>query len=168
MIIDCINAKNLKHSMDWKMNDRDVGLPEENYMKNKWNVLRWLFASYYLVAGIAVALLLVGVIQPDEIPDFGKGINELLTALFQTGYGTALLAATYTISGGLILNNRTAHFGLITLSPVVLVIFLTHCFVEGGSPVWGTMHLVVLLALVWRFRQAYLPLFDFSGKFQAQ
>ncbi len=137
-------------------------------MKNKWNVLRWLFASYYLAAGIAVTLLLVGVIQPDEIPDFGKGINELLGALFSTGFGIALLAATYTISGGLLLNNRTAHFGLITLSPVVLVIFLTHCFVEGGAPMWGAMHLTILLALAWRYRQAYHPLFDFSGKFQPQ
>ena len=137
-------------------------------MKNKWNVLRWLFASYYLVAGLAVTLLLVGVIPTDDIPDFGKGINDLLAALFSTGYGMALLAATYTVSGGLILNNRTAHFGLITLSPVVLVIFLTHCFVEGGAPVWGTMHLAILLVLAWRYRQAYLPLFNFSGKFQAQ
>lgn len=136
-------------------------------MKNSWNVLRWLFASYYLAAGIAVTLLLVGVIQPEEVPDFGKGINDLLAVLFSTGFGTALLAITYTVSGGLILNNRTANFGLITLSPVVLVIFLTHCFVEGGAPVWGAMHLTILLALSWRYRQAYYPLFDFSGKFQA-
>jgi len=137
-------------------------------MKGKWNILRWLFASYYLAAGMAVTLLLVGVISPDEVPDFGKGINDLLAALFSTGFGTALLAVTYTVSGGLILNNRTAHFGLITLSPVVLIIFLTHCFVEGGAPVWGTMHLTILLALAWRYRQAYRPLFDFSGKYQAQ
>ena len=137
-------------------------------MKSKWNMLRWLFASYYLVAGLGVTLLLIGVFSPSDVPDFGKGINDLLAALFSTGFGTALLAVTYTVSGGLILNNRTAHFGLITLSPVVLIIFLTHCFVEGGAPVWGAMHLTILLALAWRYRQAYRPLFDFSGKYQAQ
>ena len=132
-------------------------------MNKVWNGVRWIYASYYFLAGIGLSLILLGLVSIDL--DFGKGVNAFLAALEQTGFGLGALAVTYTVSGLLILNNRTAHLGIITLAPVIVIIFLTHWFVEGGDPVWGTTHFSILLALAWRYRRAYLPLFDLSGNF---
>jgi len=135
-------------------------------MSTAWNTLRWVYASYYLLAGIALYLSILGLIPGLGEIDFGKGINGLLAAMAKTGFALGALGATYAVSGLLMLNNKTAHLGIITLAPTVVMIFLTHWFAEGGYPPWGSLHFLVLLALAWRYRLAYAPLFDFSGNFQ--
>lgn len=137
-------------------------------MSTSWNILRWIYASYYLLAGFAVYLSLIGFIPSSDEINFGKGINEFIAAMAKTGFALGALAATYAVSGLLILNNKTAHLGIITLAPAVVMIFLTHWFAEGGYPPWGSFHFSILLALAWRYRPAYKPLLDFSGNFQQE
>ncbi|NIB42215.1 hypothetical protein HBA55_21590 [Pseudomaricurvus alkylphenolicus] len=127
------------------------------------NILRWIFGSYYLLVGIAVALSLLGVIPGADRIDFGKGINDFIAALERTGFALGALAVTYTVAGALILSHKTAHLGIVILAPAVVMIFLTHLFVEEGAPVWGSLHMAILMALAWQYRHGYASLFDFNG-----
>ncbi|WP_390615911.1 hypothetical protein [Maricurvus nonylphenolicus] len=132
-------------------------------MNETLSILRWIFGAYYFLVGIAVILSLLEILPSANSIDFGQGINDFIAALEKTGFALGALAITYTVSGALILNHNTAHLGLVILAPAVVMIFLTHWFIEEGAPLWGSLHMAILLILAWQYRQGYASLFNFSG-----
>lgn len=128
------------------------------------NILRWLYALYYYACGLGISLLLFGTVTIDAKVDFGVGVNNLLMFMQDTGFLLELLGLSYFTGSLLLIIDRTAPLGLIVLAPAVVVIFFTHWCVEDGNPAWGTANALVLLGLVWRYRRAYFPLFNFSNE----
>lgn len=130
-----------------------------------WRVLRYLFAAYYLLVGVYLALALAGVI-PLPHPKVSGPSAAFQGALGRTGFMFPLLACTYVASACALCFYRTAPLGLVLLAPIAVVIFFTDIFLDTAW-IWGTLNAVVLAALAWHFRFAYRPLFFYSGGAQA-
>ncbi|MBS0225944.1 MAG: hypothetical protein JSS25_06365 [Proteobacteria bacterium] len=129
--------------------------------KIPWRVLRYLYAVYYLLIGVYVALSLVGVIAPPH-PKVSEASAAFQGALAKTGFMFPLLALTYIVSACALFFHRTAPFGLVLLAPVAVVIFLTDTLLDSAW-LFGTLNSAVLAALAWHFRSAFRPLFFSSG-----
>lgn len=125
-----------------------------------WRILRYLFAAYYLLVGVYLALALVGIIPPPH-PKVGGASAAFQAALGKTGFMFPLLAFTYVASACALLFRRTAALGLVLLAPVAVIIFFTDTLLDTAW-LFGTLNVVVLAALAWHFRSAYRPLFSYS------
>ena len=126
-----------------------------------WRVLRYLFAAYYLLIGVYLALALAGVV-PLPHPKVSGPSAEFQAALGKTGFVFPLLALTYVASACALFVHRTAPLGLVLLAPVAVIIFFTDTLLDTA---WlsGTLNAVVLAALAWHFRSAYRPLFSYPS-----
>lgn len=125
-----------------------------------WRVLRYLFAAYYLLVGVYLALSLVGIIPPPH-PRVSGASAAFQAALGKTGFMFPLLAFTYVMSGCALLSCRTAPLGLVLLAPIAVIIFFTDTLLDTAW-FFGTLNALVLAALAWHFRSAYRPLFSCS------
>lgn len=131
-----------------------------------WRVLRYLYAAYYLFVGIYLALSLAGIIAPLH-PKVSDASAAFQNALGKTGFMFPLLAFTYIASACALCFHRTAPVGLVLLAPVVVIIFLTDTLLDTAW-FFGTLNVVVLVALAWHFRFAYRPLFSYSDEVQTE
>lgn len=129
-----------------------------------WRILRYLYAAYYLFVGVYLALSLVGVIAPPH-PKVSEASAAFQGALVKTGFMFPLLALTYIASACALCLYRTAPLGLVLLAPVAVIIFFTDTLLDTAW-LFGTLNLVVLVALAWHFRFAYRPLFSYSAELQ--
>jgi hypothetical protein len=129
-----------------------------------WRALRYLYAAYYLVVGVYVALSLAGVVAPPH-PKVSEASAAFQSALATTGFMFPLLALTYIASACALCFYRTAPFGLVLLAPVAVVILFTDTLLDSAW-LFGTLNAAVLDALAWHFRSAFRPLFFYSGAAQ--
>ncbi|MCA0199143.1 MAG: hypothetical protein LCH59_13670 [Proteobacteria bacterium] len=125
-----------------------------------WRILRYLFAAYYLLVGVYLALSLVGIVSPPH-PKISDASAAFQAALGKTGFMFPLLAFTYVASACALFFQRTAPLGLVLLAPVAVIIFFTNTLLDTAW-VFGTINAVVLAALAWHFRPAYRSLFCYS------
>lgn len=119
-------------------------------------ILRWLYASFYLLIGIQTALALLGIIPAPEF-DMSPRNAAFQEALGETGFIVPIMALVYISAGGLMFSQRTAPLGIVLLTPFVVGIFFTHLLLDG-SVIWGTAHLALLAIFAWQLRSAYRPL----------
>lgn len=130
-----------------------------------WRSLRYLYAAYYLLVGIYLALSLAGVIPPPH-PKISSASAAFQGALAKTGFMFPLLAFTYIVSACALCAHRTAPLGLVLLAPVAVIIFFTDTLLDTAW-IFGTLNAVVLAALAWHFRAAYRPLFSYSTELRS-
>lgn len=129
-----------------------------------WRVLRYVYAAYYLIIGVWLALSLVGITALPH-PRVSDASAAFQGALAGTGFMFPLLAFTYTASACALCLYRTAPLGLVLLAPVAVVILLTDALLDSA---WlaGSLNAAVLAALAWHFRSAFRPLFFYPGTAQ--
>lgn len=130
-----------------------------------WCVLRYLYAAYYLFIGVYLALSLVGIVAL-PLPKVSEASAAFQGALAKTGFMFPLLAFTYIASACALCFHRTAPLGLVLLAPVAVIIFFTDTLLDTAW-LFGTLNVVILLALAWHFRSAYRPLFAYPGGMQS-
>lgn len=124
-----------------------------------WRVLRYLYAAYYLMVGVYLALSLAGIVAPPH-PKVSEASAAFQGALGKTGFMFPLLALTYVGAACALCFHRTAPLGLVLLAPVAVIIFFTDVLLDTAW-VFGTLNAAVLAALAWHFRSAYRPLFAY-------
>ena len=83
-------------------------------------------------------------------------------ALAQTGFMNPLLCLGCFLGGGALLFRRTAPLGIALLAPLVVIIFCFHLFMTK-SYLWGTLNLLWLAALAWRYRRGFDQLWHYTG-----
>lgn len=131
-----------------------------------WRILRYLYAAYYLLVGVYLALSLAGIV-PLPHPKVSDASAAFQGALGKTGFMFPLLAFTYIASACALCFHRTAPLGLVLLAPVAVIIFFTDALLDTAW-VFGALNAAVLAALAWHFRFAYRPLFSYSTGLRAE
>ena len=124
-----------------------------------WRLLRWLFAAYFMFIGyIVLAKLLHGAAIHMHQPN--AAAQAFSDALETSGFMYPTLAACYLGGGLALLFHRTAPLGLAILGPPVAIILLFHVFLTGMF-LWGIGWAAVWLLMVWRCRNAFMPLISY-------
>ncbi len=118
---------------------------------------RVLLGLAFLASGIGGLLMAAGVVPLPQQPG-PEGATAFMGALAKTGYMFALIKATETIVGALLLSNRFVPLALVILAPVLVNIVAFHAFLAPS----GLGPALVLTALggflAWSYRVAYRPL----------
>ena len=127
-----------------------------------WKILRRLFGGYYLLVGVLFGLTLVGVLPPHRLAISPRSA-AFQQALVATGFVMPILIGTYIAGGAALFFVRTAPLGLALLAPAVVMITLTDSVLDTAYAV-AAVNLVVFLALAWRLRAAYRPMWTFGPK----
>ncbi len=129
-----------------------------------WRLIRWLYAAFYLVSGVRIALAALGLAPPPDIQSSPES-SAFQLALAKTGFVMPLLSVTCIAAGACLLFYRTAPLGIVLLAPAIVVIFLTNILLTssllGPGLIWGGLHAGILAALAWHFRAAFSPLWNF-------
>jgi len=91
-------------------------------------------------------------------PMQGKAAT-FIEGLVASGYVFPVLFAIYIIAGGALLANRFVPLALVLLAPAIVNIFAVHVrLAPHGMPV-ALVVVALEIFLVWRYREAYRPLF---------
>ncbi len=117
---------------------------------------RWIFGLWYFLTGMVwiVGHALGRGAQHLEVAAGALAFQKALTA---SGFMDPLLAVTCLFGGAAMLIRRTVPLGIVILAPVVVIIFFFHVVLSGNWS-WGTLNLVWLTALAWRYRKAFTGL----------
>lgn len=92
-----------------------------------------------------------------------EAARSFMDALSASGFFVPLLGATYLVGAIALLIPRTAPFGILVLTPPMVVIFFFHMFLTGM--VWWAAAWVGGLALLgWGYRDAFRGLVNFKGQ----
>lgn len=126
------------------------------------SVFRVAYGAFYLAVGLYGGFsLLAGRGNPFTV-EAGPGA-DFQDALQATGFIIPLMLTCYVIGGAALLFNRTAPLGIIVLAPFVVVIFSYHVLL-GGSVWWAVLWATGLMLLAWRYRDAFVPLVNFTDR----
>jgi hypothetical protein len=115
---------------------------------------RLVFALWYFCVSI------MGFVTNNASKDAEHAATPFEKALAETGFMNLLLCAACFVGGGALLFRRTAPLGLVILMPLVIIIFFFHIVITK-SYFWGTLNLVWLIVLLWQFRPAFHPLWNY-------
>lgn len=127
-----------------------------------WAILRCLYAVMFLAAAaILVQGMLPGATPPPPEPT--DAAQSLLEALTASGFVQPALVLCYIIAALALLRHQTAPLGLALVGPPVIVIMLFHALLSGRV-LWALPWGVIWLALVWRYRRAFIALTQFVDK----
>lgn len=91
--------------------------------------------------------------------EVAAGAVAFQKALTESRFMDPLLALTCFVGGAALLIPRMTPLGIVVLAPVVAVIFLFHV-VLSGNWMWGSLNLIWLGALAWRYRNAFSTLWN--------
>ena len=117
---------------------------------------RLIFALWYFGVGV------VGFALNDQAKDIAHAATAFEAALAQTGFMNPLLCLGCFLGGGALLFRRTAPLGIALLAPLVVIIFCFHLFITK-SYLWGTLNLLWLAVLAWRYRRGFDQLWHYTG-----
>ena len=121
---------------------------ETRAMKYLLVAVRLIFALYYFGVGA------LGLITGDRAKDIANAATPFQRALSETGFMDPLLCLACLAGGGALLFQRTAPLGIVVLAPLVIIIFFFHLVITHDW-LWGTLHLIWLVALAWHFRHRF-------------
>lgn len=125
-----------------------------------WRLLRYVFAAYYLLVGGYVLLSLAGFV-PAPQPKVSDASAAFQAALWQTGFMLPLLGLVYVAGACALFVERSTPLGIVLLAPAVVVIFFTNTLLDTAW-IAGTVNAAVLAALAWRYRMAFMPLWNYG------
>jgi len=57
---------------------------------------------------------------------------------------------------------RTTPLGIVILAPLVIIIFCFHMVITK-SYLWGSLNLILLVAIGWQFRRGFDQLWNYAG-----
>jgi hypothetical protein len=118
---------------------------------------RLVFSLWYFCVGI------IGFATNNAAKDVTHAATAFERALAETGFMNLLLCAACVAGGGALLFRRTAPLGLVILAPLVIIIFFFHMVITK-SYIWGALNLVWLIFLLWHFRRAFQPLWNYAER----
>ena len=121
-----------------------------------WTAARIIFACWYFGVGV------VGFITNNPAKDAAEATTTLEKAMAQSLFLNPLLCLCCLAGGGALFFRRTAPLGIVILAPLVIIIFFFH-IVLTKSYFWGTLNLVWLAALAWRYRNGFDQLWNYQG-----
>lgn len=116
-------------------------------------ILRLLLGLLFAVFGSNAFLHFI------PMPPMSGHAGEFIGALNATGYLQAI-AAFQVLGGLLLILGIFVPLGLTILGPIVVNIFFYHLFLDPAGMVMAIVVAVVWLFLVWRYRAAFMPLFQ--------
>jgi putative oxidoreductase len=121
-------------------------------------ILQYLLGSIFFIYGLD------GFFQFMPTKTVAEPASVFIGALINSGYLWALLKATETLGGFLLLTNLYVPLALVILAPLVVNIFLFHLFLNpaewkvGIYPV-GVTIVIAETALAWFYRSHFQSLF---------
>jgi hypothetical protein len=122
--------------------------------------VRLIYALFFFAIGTRSVLVLVGALPGSEYP--GSPETKAFTkAIFETGFISPVMSLTYFAAGILVAIKRTAPLGLVLLGPFLVSILLTQLMFEP-NPFFGVIIFLFWVLLLWHFRKAYFPLWNFK------
>ncbi len=117
---------------------------------------RLVFASWYFGVGV------VGFITNDAVKDAQQASTSLEKAMAETGFMNLLLCLACFMGGGAMFFKKTTPLGIVILAPLVIIIFFFHIVLTRGY-FWGSLNLLWLAGLAWRFRDGFDQLWNYAG-----
>lgn len=125
-----------------------------------WTTARWIFACWYFGVGI------IGSITNNPAKDAAEATTALEKVMAQSLFMKPLLFLCSFLGGGAMLFRRTAPLGIVILAPLVIIIFFFHIVITK-SFAWGTLNLLWLIVLAWRFRHGFDQQWNYREPAQA-
>lgn len=123
-------------------------------------IARCVYGIFIIVDGV---LRVIGSIRGGPKPQFAQPAAESFNhAVFAAPFMDPLLGVSFVVAGLALFFNRTAPLGVAILIPPIIVIFFFHLFLTG-QVVWGAGHLLFVLFLLWVYRQAFRPLWNYGN-----
>jgi hypothetical protein len=123
--------------------------------KIAWLVARVIFAGWYFGVGI------VGFITNNPTRDAAEATTSLEKAMAQSLFMNPLLCLCCLVGGGALFFRRTTPLGIVTLAPLVIIIFFFHVMITKSFG-WGALNLAWLGALAWRYRRGFDQLWNYQ------
>jgi len=120
-------------------------------------VSRCIYGLFFLVDGV---LRVAGSIRGEYIGYVQPAAEAFNRAFWDTQFMNPLLGVSFIAAGVALFFRRTAPLGVALLLPTMIVIFFFHLFLTGGVA-WGTGHLLFTLFLLWVYRDAFRPLWNY-------
>jgi len=115
---------------------------------------RLLFALWYFGVGV------IGFITNDAVKDAANASTPLEKAMAESLFMNPLLCLACLVGGGAMLFRRTTPLGIAILAPLVIIIFCFHMVITK-SYFWGSLNLILLVAIAWEFRRGIEPLWNY-------
>jgi hypothetical protein len=120
---------------------------------------RCIYGLFILVDG---GLRVVGSMQGQYLGFVQPSADAFNRALWDTHFMNPLLGVSFVVAGLALFSNRTAPLGVALILPTMIIIFFFHVFLTG-EVIWGTCHLLFTLFLLWVYRDAFKPLWNFRA-----
>lgn len=122
-------------------------------------VARVVYGLFFIMDG---AIRVISSVQGTPKPKFAQPAAEAFNGpLFAAPFTDPLLGTSFIVAGLALFFNRTSPLGVAILLPSMVVIFFFHLFLTGQI-VWGAGHLLFVLFLVWVYRAAFTPLWNYG------
>ena len=114
-----------------------------------------IFACWYFGVGV------IGFITNSPARDAAEATTSLEKAMAQSLFMNPLLCLCCLAGGGALFFRRTIPLGIVILAPLVTIIFFFHVVITK-SFAWGTLNLLWLAALTWRYRHGFDQLWNYQ------
>lgn len=122
-------------------------------------VARVVYGLFFIIDG---AIRVMSSIRGTPKPKFAQPAAEAFNGpLFAAPFTDPLLGTSFIVAGLSLFFNRTAPLGVAILLPSMIVIFFFHLFLTGQI-VWGAGHFLFVLFLLWVYRAAFTPLWNYG------
>ena len=122
-------------------------------------VARCVYGFFFIGDG---ALRVISSIRGSPKPQFEQPAAEAFNGpVFATPFMDPLLGISFIVAGLALFRERTAPLGVAILLPSMIVIFFFHLFLSG-QVAWGAGHLLFVLFLLWVYRSAFTPLWNYG------
>jgi hypothetical protein len=129
-----------------------------------WTVFAMAYGLYYMAVGIMVLLGAAGAIKRKPIVHPTRQANDLMLALYKSGYFFPMIALAYVAGGTAMQFTRTVPLGLAILGGPVLGIAMFHLLLTKRYA-WGLAFGLSYCALALRHFDAFVPLWSYHPHF---
>jgi hypothetical protein len=119
-----------------------------------WSAVRIIFAAWYFGVGV------IGFITNNPAKDAAQATTSLEKAMAQSLFMNPLLCLCCLAGGGALFFRRTAPQGIVILTPLVTIILFFHIMITPDWW-WGSLNLVWLAVLAWRYRHGFDQLWNY-------
>ena len=123
-------------------------------------ILRFAYGGFFAaISAFSIFSLVQGRGNP-FLPELSGIAAQFQVAMEATGFLVPIMLACFLVGGIALFFHRTAPLGIALLAPFVIVIFFYHLMLTGNWP-WGTIWAAGLAILAWRYRRAFVPLWNY-------
>jgi uncharacterized membrane protein YphA (DoxX/SURF4 family) len=117
---------------------------------------RVLLGVGFFASGIFGLLMAFGIMKMPPPPEpMPENFTAFMTGIMKSGYMMALIKATETVCGALLLSNRFVPLALTILAPVLVNILMFHAFLQPGGIVPGAVLTLLEVYLAYAYRDSF-------------